>query len=82
MDSLSIFQTLVRHASHVLTDVDANLITRDSSLVELGANSMERSEILLNALEEMDISIPVVSLFGPKNLGELSDKIEGMVNLD
>jgi polyketide biosynthesis acyl carrier protein len=79
LDSLNIFQILVRHASNVLTDVDANLITRESSLVELGANSMERSEILLNAIEEMGISIPVVSLFGPKNLGELSDKIESMV---
>jgi polyketide biosynthesis acyl carrier protein len=78
MNSSSIFHVLVRHTNNVLSDIDEHQITRESSLADLGANSMERSEILLDALEELQITVSVTSFFGPKNLGELADKIESV----
>lgn len=41
------------------------------SLEALGLDSMERADILMLVLERMDLRIPLVQTFGPRNIGEL-----------
>lgn len=44
----------------------------DESLSDLGANSMDRAEIVMSVLERIDLSIPLIDTFGPENIGELA----------
>ncbi len=39
----------------------------------MGANSLDRSEIIEMAMESLSLQIPRVNVFGAKNIGELVD---------
>ena len=54
-------------------------ITMSDSLKELGVNSLERMEITMLVMEELDIDIPRRELLGPKNLTELVALLESTV---
>ena len=45
----------------------------DSMADDLGADSVERSEIIMMTLQELDLRIPLVETYGPKNIGELAE---------
>ena len=49
-------------------------------LQELGANSMDRAEIVMLVLESMDLAIARSELFGPQNIGELADLLHGKLH--
>jgi polyketide biosynthesis acyl carrier protein len=42
-------------------------------LVDLGANSVDRAEIVTLVQEALLLKIPRIELFGPTNIGELAD---------
>jgi len=66
-----LFQLVVRHVKDVIPELDAHSFERNDRLQELGANSMDRAEILMLVLDSLSLKIPRVELFGPRNLGEL-----------
>ncbi|MDJ1182486.1 acyl carrier protein [Roseofilum casamattae] len=43
------------------------------SLKGLGLNSVDRAEVLMMVMEDLDLSVPLVELAGAKNIGELAD---------
>lgn len=45
--------------------------SRTDSLRDLGANSIDRAEIIMLTLESLSLRIPLVELAGAKNLDEL-----------
>jgi polyketide biosynthesis acyl carrier protein len=45
-------------------------------LQELGANSVDRAEIVTLVLESLALRIPRTELFGPKNIGELAQLLQ------
>lgn len=49
-------------------DVDINVT---DSLKEIGLNSIERMEVTILLMEELEIDIPRIELLGPKNIQEL-----------
>ena len=51
---------------------DATLEPTDS-LKGLGLNSVDRAEVLMMVMEELDLSVPLVELAGANNIGELAD---------
>jgi polyketide biosynthesis acyl carrier protein len=71
MTETEIFDLVKRHIVNVLLDVDAAAITPERSLTELGANSVDRVEISLGALEELGLNIPRVELNGVRDIGGL-----------
>lgn len=73
MDVNQVFNIICEHINDVLVLEDDQVITPADSMVGLGANSIDRSEIIMMTLESLDLEIPLVDTFGPKNIGELSE---------
>ncbi|AZC18471.1 MULTISPECIES: acyl carrier protein [Pseudomonas] len=70
-----IFELIVRHVRQVIPTLASHAFTRSDRLRDLGANSVDRAEIVMLVLESLSLSIPRVELFGPGNIGELADLI-------
>jgi polyketide biosynthesis acyl carrier protein len=43
------------------------------ALEQLGANSVERADIVLMVLEKLNLNISLVEVFGPRNIGDLAE---------
>jgi polyketide biosynthesis acyl carrier protein len=67
-----ILQIIIDHAREVIYPLRKDELHPDDSLEQLGANSVERMEILLMTLESLSLDIPRTETFGPKNIGELA----------
>jgi polyketide biosynthesis acyl carrier protein len=66
-----IFDVVVGHTREILTELADHQFIGADSLRELGANSIDRAEIITMTLESLSVSIPLVELAGAKNIGEL-----------
>jgi len=61
------------HTREILPGLEAHQFIGSDRLADLGANSVDRAEIAMLVQEALQISVPRVELFGPKNIGELAD---------
>jgi polyketide biosynthesis acyl carrier protein len=59
----------------ILPDLQDHDFRESDSMDDLGANSMDRAEIVMTVLERMSLNIPLVETFGPHNLGELAEHL-------
>jgi polyketide biosynthesis acyl carrier protein len=66
-----VFEIVVRHAREVVPGLDEHRFQPNDSLKELGANSMDRSEIVMMTLESLSLTLPLVETAKAKNIGEL-----------
>jgi polyketide biosynthesis acyl carrier protein len=73
MDTTDIFDLIVRCTREVVPELESHAFQRSDRLEALGANSMDRAEIVTMVLESLSLKIPRVELFGPNNIGELAD---------
>ncbi len=73
MTSATIFELIIRIAKEIIPGLDQSIVIHNDSLESIGANSMDRGEIIMTVLEELNLSIPLVETFGPHNIGELAD---------
>ncbi len=51
-----------------------------ASLEHMGANSVERADIVLMTLEQLRLDIPLVEVFGPRNVGELARLLDSKLH--
>lgn len=72
MNKDNIIALIGQHAAAVLPNLEAHQFVPSDRLVDLGANSVDRVEILMMVLESLALTVPRVELFGPKNIGELA----------
>lgn len=68
-----IFNIICAHAREVIPALSNYEFKCDDKLKNLGANSMDRSEILMMTLESIGLRIPMIALAGANNIGELSE---------
>ena len=73
MDKEKIFKLVKEYILEIIPDLDEEQITLDVSLKDLGANSIERMDITMMVMEELELDIPRTELLIPKNIGELVD---------
>lgn len=73
MNKQRIIEIIGTHAAEVLPDLADHQFVDSDRLQELGANSVDRAEILNMVLDSLSLAIPRVELFGPRNIGELAD---------
>lgn len=71
MTKEEIFAIVTQHAREVVPGLQAHRFEPGESLRELGANSMDRSEIVLMTLESLSLSIPLVETARARNIDEL-----------
>jgi polyketide biosynthesis acyl carrier protein len=72
MDKKDIFQVITRHTCEVIPELKDHNFQSVDSLKNLGANSIDRSEIVIMTLESLSLQIPLIELAGAENIGELA----------
>ena len=69
-----VFAVVKNVISEVLPGLQSELITSEKSLKELGANSIDRMEVVTMSMEELGLKMPLMSF------AQVSD-IEGLVDV-
>lgn len=69
------FTLITEAVREILPELADRDLGESDTLDALGANSMDRAEIVMTVLEEMDLDIPLVETHGPQNLGELAQHL-------
>ncbi len=70
-----VFATVQKHVRNVIPELESHPFSRTDSLRELGANSLDRADIVMDVMEELALDIPRIELLGPRSIGELVDLI-------
>ncbi|NOZ52781.1 MAG: acyl carrier protein [Gammaproteobacteria bacterium] len=73
MEKGNIFLVVKDVISEVLPDVDSETVTIDKNLKSLGANSIDRTEIVMLSMERLGLKLPLVSFGGVENIEEMID---------
>jgi polyketide biosynthesis acyl carrier protein len=73
MNKTKLLELIAQHTREILPNLETHQFIASDRLVDLGANSVDRAEIAMQVQESLNISIPRIELFGPKNIGELAD---------
>ncbi|AEA62698.1 MULTISPECIES: acyl carrier protein [Burkholderia] len=72
MDLQQIVELIARHTKEVIPGLDRHTFRATDALKDLGANSLDRSEIVIMTLESLSLRVPLVELAGARNIGELA----------
>lgn len=75
MDKHEIFDLITRHAREVLPDLEFHEFRHDDALKDLGANSIDRSEIVMMAMESLSLRVSLVEVARAQNIGELAERL-------
>ncbi|AJQ29669.1 acyl carrier protein [Pelosinus fermentans] len=73
MKKEDIFEIIARNTCEVIPELEGHVFKPSDRLTELGANSVDRAEIVAMTMEALSLQIPRVELFGAKNIGELAE---------
>jgi polyketide biosynthesis acyl carrier protein len=73
MSKKEIFEILKKNIIEVIEDVSPDAISIKGRLKDLGANSVDRMEIVTLTMEELDICVPVQKFAGIKDIKGLVD---------
>lgn len=72
MDYTHEYEAVVAVISETLPDVDARDITPDTDLIDLGANSVDRADIIADAMEATGTHVPMVEFVGSTAVGQIA----------
>lgn len=72
MTKEEIFAIITGHACEVIPDLEDHCFQENDALKDLGANSIDRSEIVMMTLESLSLKIPLIETVGAENIGELA----------
>lgn len=76
MDKLAIFNIIKGETLNVLSHIDEESVTEAASLRELGANSIDRAEIIMMALEKLNLRMPMIEFAKARNISDICALIE------
>lgn len=80
MDQQYVFQVVKKVTLEVLPFLPPEKVTIEKSLKDLGANSIDRMEVVTRSLEMLELNIPLVEFGKVRNLRELVDVFNKFVN--
>ena len=75
MDKDEILEVVVSHIIDVLPELEGHEFQAEDGLEELGANSVDRADIIMMTMESLSLQISRIELVGAQNIGELVDII-------
>ncbi|MDT3429044.1 polyketide biosynthesis acyl carrier protein [Paenibacillus forsythiae] len=75
MTKEEIVQIIAQHICEIIPELKNHEFKPTDKLVDLGANSMDRAEIVMMTMESLSLQVPLVHLSGAQNIGELADSI-------
>ncbi|MEU0880584.1 phosphopantetheine-binding protein [Lentzea sp. NPDC005914] len=62
MTEQEIFAVLRRHLLDVLPDLDEGRIRLDRSMKDLGANSIDRMDVVIGVQDELGVTVPAAAM--------------------
>lgn len=71
MSKDEIFDIIKKALIDLIPELEGREITQKDSLKELGANSIDRAEILIEAMAALKLKIPLIEFGDAKNIEEL-----------
>ncbi|AWK48272.1 acyl carrier protein [Bacillus velezensis] len=75
MNRKEIFEVFKQNIYEVVPEIEGVKITIEDSLQDLGANSIDRAEIIMSTLESVKVSIPMVEFGKLKTIREIIEII-------
>lgn len=72
MNVEDVFAVITNHTKEVLPELESHNFQFTDSLKALGANSIDRSEIVMMSLDSLALNIPLLETVGAENIGELA----------
>jgi polyketide biosynthesis acyl carrier protein len=73
MTAQEVFELVVRHTCHVLPHLAGRTFDPSDQLKELGANSVDRVEIVVMTMESLGLEFDLVELGRVHNIGGLAE---------
>lgn len=80
MNKNHIISTLKSTIINVLPELNEDAITLENSLKNLGANSIDRAEILMDTIAQLGIKIDLIQFGNARNIGEIIEILEKNCN--
>lgn len=72
MSKDEVFDLIARHAREVVPGLQAHSFKPSDSLKALGANSIDRVDIIMATLESLSLNVPLTAMAKAENMGELA----------
>lgn len=72
MNKQEVLDVIIGHIREVLPKLDDHQFKEDDALRDLGANSVDRSEVVMMTLESLNLNIPLMEIAMAENIGELA----------
>jgi polyketide biosynthesis acyl carrier protein len=72
MNKDKILQLIIRHTREVLPELETHDFKPTDSLKALGANSIDRADIIMMTLEALSLSIPLTAMAMAEDIGQLA----------
>lgn len=73
MDKEQMFTVIKQIIVEVIPELSNKTIVINDSLREIGANSIDRAEILIKCMAATQLTVPLTEFAGAKNIEELVD---------
>ncbi len=68
-----VYEVVKKVIMEVLPDLDSDIISIEKQLKDLGANSIDRMEVVTMSMEELGLKIPLMSFAQVSNIEGLVD---------
>ncbi len=73
MDKQAITEIIVKHTYDVMPSLSGRALQQQDALHLLGANSIDRSEIIMLTLESLELNLPLIEAARANSIGELAE---------
>ena len=73
MSKEEIFEIIKENILDIIPELDLSEVTMKDSLTEIGANSVDRADIIMFTMESLNIRIPMVKFGNAANIGDIVD---------
>jgi polyketide biosynthesis acyl carrier protein len=77
MNKQQIFEVIKNNVLEILPDIDPARIVPETSLRDLGANSIDRADILIQSQEALKLKFPLHEMGSARNIQGLVDLFAG-----
>lgn len=71
MDEQQIFTLIKQKITEVIPELSNREISINDSLRELGANSVDRAEILIESMSALELKVPLIDFGAAKNIADI-----------
>jgi polyketide biosynthesis acyl carrier protein len=72
MTKTEVFEVVKKNILEIL-DVRPEMVSIEKSLSDLGANSVDRMEVVTSSLQDLELKVPLVSFAAATNIEDLVD---------